>query len=68
MTEYEQRHVDNFMRDFEDLLRRYNAVYKSTGFKDYTFPQIMFRGVPDDKGGTFLNALIVDLLTDINPK
>jgi hypothetical protein len=31
MTEHEERHTDNFMRDFGDLLRRYKAVYKSTG-------------------------------------
>jgi hypothetical protein len=67
MTEYEQRHVDNFMRDFKDLLCRYNAVYKSTGFQN-SCPQILFRGVPDGRGGTFLSALTFDLPTDINPK
>jgi hypothetical protein len=66
MTEHEQRHTDNFMRDFKDLLHRYKAVYKSTGFGYPTCPQIMFSGVPDGKGDTFLTALIFDLPNTIN--
>jgi len=69
MTEHEERHTDNFMRDFGDLLRRYKAVYKSTGFGNpsQNSPQILFLGVPDGKGDPFLTALVFDLPDTISP-
>lgn len=68
MTEHEQRQVDNFMKEFKNLLRQYNAVYKSTGFHSTAHPQIMFRGVPDDKGRFFLSACIFSLPDIITPE
>ena len=70
MKEYEQKHIDNFMRDFRDLLRRYNASYKSDGFLESSpspAPQIMFGGVPDGNGKVYLLALFFDLPDTINP-
>jgi hypothetical protein len=68
MKEYEQKHIDNFMRDFRDLLRRYNASYKSDGFfESSSCPQIMFAGVPDGDGNVYLLILPFDLPDTIKP-
>lgn len=68
MIDYKQKHIDNFMRDFKDLLRRYKADYASSSDRSSS-PHINFSGVPSgyDDGNVYLLHLSFDLPNNINP-
>lgn len=60
--ECEKIHIDNFMNDFKNLLSKYKAVYKPFGVTtSSSCPQIMFLGIPDGKGDTYMSAVTFDL-------
>ena len=66
----QQQITDAFMRDFEDLLRRYNAefdlVQSDSGYNDAT-ADIDFNGIYDENGNQVRPYINFQLPNHINP-
>ena len=65
----QQQITDAFMRDFEELLRRYNAQFDLIPGDDYVdaTAEIDFRGIYDENGNQVRPYIIFQLPNYINP-
>jgi hypothetical protein len=70
MTE-EQQITDAFMRDFEDLLRRYNASFEVTetsrGYYSFSVAEIDFYSICDENYNTVRHYFNFQMPNYINP-
>ena len=69
MTDQQQQITDAFMRDFEDLLRRYNADFDLFQGDDYVnaTAEIDFNGIYDENGNQVRPYINFQLPNHINP-
>lgn len=68
MTDQQKQITDAFMKDFEDLLRKYNASFDFNKYDYYGgSPEIDFNVIYDEEGNTLRPYINFRLPNCINP-
>lgn len=67
MTDQQKQITDAFMKDFEDLLRKYNASFEHCD-EEENYVEINFNLISDEEGNTLRPPINFQLPDYINPK